>query len=340
MTGRPIPPFSATASTAEDHFMDIAPPLQDTSDAARIAALVHPMPPEEFMARHWPGTFQLFTGPAGRLADLLDQPEFGSIDALVRCPLHGSIRADYTREKRDSEMAVTPERALALYRSACTIYMTRLASDAPRRWAQALDAAFGLLPGTAQVNAFASMPGPGLSWHWDPQELFIVQVRGRKLWHVAPNEYLDWPTASGQAGAERRPEIRFQLKDPARPVETPATWSSIEMVPGSVMFLPRGYWHTTENIDESLHLVLQVKVLSWRDVFAFLLESVPDLYGPEWRRPTLALRPERLMDAGLREFRERCAALSAFASPQGVQALSGLFSKVRTQAAPPPAARY
>jgi hypothetical protein len=30
-------------------------------------------------------------------------------------------------------------------------------------------------------------------------------------------------------------------------------WTDIELTPGQVLFLPRGYWHTTENIDASLH---------------------------------------------------------------------------------------
>jgi hypothetical protein len=303
--------------------------LLNESDAARMAALVYPLTLPAFMASNWPDGFLHASGPASRLAGLLELPELADIGALLRSPVQGTIRADYTRVNKPSEMDLAPDRALELYRSACTIYLTRLAGEGMLRWTQTLDRALGLIPGTAQINAFASLPGPGLSWHWDPQEIFIVQVRGRKVWHVAPNQDLEWPTKSGQAGAERRPEIQYQLKDRSKPVEAPKTWQTIEMVPGSVMFLPRGYWHTTENVDESLHLVLQVKLLSWRDVFSFLFENVPALYGAEWRKPTLALRPERLFDAGLAEFKARCDALAAFASPQGIQGLAQMFERSR-----------
>lgn len=303
--------------------------LLNEADAARMAGLVHPFTLPDFLAAKWPDGFMHSGGPASRLAGLLDLPELADIGSLLRSPIQGTIRADYTRVNRASEMDITPELGLELYRSACTIYVTRLASEQMLRWTQTLDRALGLIPGTAQVNAFASLPGPGLSWHWDPQEIFIVQVRGRKVWHVAPNQDLAWPTKSGQAGAERRPEIRYQLNDRNKPVEAPSTWETIEMVPGSVMFMPRGYWHTTENIDESLHLVLQVKLLSWRDVFSFLFENVPALYSPEWRKPTMALHPERLFDTGLAEFRARCDALSAFASPQGIKGLAQMFERSR-----------
>lgn len=307
---------------------------QGFSNHDRIAALVHPLSPETFLSDVWPGTFQHFEGSVSRLSELIDQPEFSDIETLVRSPISGSIRADYTRVGKDSEMDVKPERAVELYHSACTIYLSRLATDTAKRWMRTLDAEFGLIPGTTQINAFASIAGRGLSWHWDPQEIFIVQVRGRKLWHVAPNEYIDWPTVSGQAGAERRPDIRPQLKDPTRPVERPKQWQTIEMTPGSVLFLPRGYWHTTENIDESLHLVLQMKMPSWRDFFVFLFQSAPELYDLDWRRPTSALQPQNLLASGIGELQDRCQALSSFASIEKMSELAKLFGAIRGEASP------
>lgn len=300
------------------------------SDAARIQSLVHPLPMQEFLGDCWPGRFQHFTGDPARLADLIQQPEFHDIAALVRCPQQGMIRADYTREDRPSESNLSAERAQQLYGQACTIYMTGLSTTPLRNWTRALDSTLGLLPGTAKINAFASLPGKGLNWHWDSQEIFIVQVRGRKLWHVAPNEYIEWPATNGAAGAERRAELRMQLFDPTRAVEEPKQWTSIELTPGSVLFLPRGYWHTTENIDASLHLVLQVKMPSWRDVLQFMLQSVPELYSVPWRRPTKGLHPVNLMTSGLREFRERCDALSAFTTPEKVTALLQAFQSANS----------
>lgn len=307
----------------------------DSGDAVvasqrRLASLVHPLSPQEFITEKWPGTFHHFSGEASRLAELIDQPELRDIESLVHCPLRGSIRADYTRERRSSETDISPERALELYRAACTIYLSRLATDPIRRWSRALDDAFGLIPGTTQVNAFASTAGTGLSWHWDPQEVFIVQVRGCKRWHVAPNDYIAWPTTSGQAGAENRAEIRYQLRDPEARVESPAQWSTIDLEPGSVLFMPRGYWHTTENIDESIHLVLQMKTPCWRDVFEFLFQSVPDLYGLDWRRPTQALHPQRLLSDGVREFQDRCDQLLLYASAERMAELARLFDKSRS----------
>lgn len=305
--------------------------MQDSAntDTDLVSALVHPIPLESFKQDFWPMRFRHAERAGEGLKELIEAPEFANVENLFHCPIAGSIRADYTRIDRDSEGDITPERALELYRDACTIFLSRIANEPAKRWARALDREFGLIPGTTQINAFASIPGRGLSWHWDPQEVFIVQLHGRKRWHVAPNEHIEWPTASGQAGAERRPEIRCQLKDPSRPVEKPREWQTIDLVPGSVMFMPRGYWHTTENIDESIHLVLQMKMPSWRDVFAFLFQSVPELYGLDWRRPTTALNPQNLLNEGVREMRERCEQLTGFATVEKMAALGKAFGGIR-----------
>lgn len=124
---------------------------------------MHPLSLREFVDAKWPGSFHDFTGDPARLAELIDQPELCEIESLVRCPLQRSIRADYTRERRAGESGISPERALELYRASCTIYLSRLATDPVKRWNRALDECFRLIPGTAQINAFASTAGRGLS---------------------------------------------------------------------------------------------------------------------------------------------------------------------------------
>ncbi|MBE0377193.1 JmjC domain-containing protein [Pseudoalteromonas prydzensis] len=297
-------------------------------DMQRISALLYPLSIEEFMRDKWPGNFQCSTGPVERLAELIEHPDFNSIDTLVRAPGIGDIRADFTRVQRQSRL-VTPEHAVELYHSGCTIYTNNFASDVIQSWKKTLDTAFGLIPGRAQVNAFASTSGTGLPWHWDSQEIFIVQVKGKKRWHVAPNEDIDWPTLGGRPGAESRADIKHQFRTPGKPVAEPKEWDTVDLEPGSVMFLPRGYWHRTENIDSSIHIVLQVNLMNWRDVFLYLLENIPAFHSAEWRKPTLALTPDKLMTDGLQEFQARCGLFNAIATPQGLAELAQLYSSNR-----------
>jgi hypothetical protein len=299
-------------------------------DRQRFAALVAPLTPESFRAQVWPA--QVFHGQAdpARLDELLGDPAIADVRALVETPRRGYLRVDRTRGGDGSEYQVQAERALELYAEGRTLYLTALASPVAQDWSGTLDRVLGLLPGTAIINAFASLPGPGLPWHWDCQELFIVQVRGRKRWHLAANDYVDWPSVNGSVGSERDHLLRAELRDPARPIVAPTATQSIELSPGSVLFVPRGTWHTVENVEESLHLVLQTQLPSWRDVFQFLLQHAPMLHALPWRKPSGALAPAHLMDAGVRELRERLAELSGLAEPAALAAMAALFGQMGT----------
>ena len=96
--------------------------------------------------------------------------------------------------------------------------------------------------------------GKGLGWHYDDHETFIVQVRGKKCWHLAEN---NWPKAIG-LNHDRLLERDEWAKYDKNLVQEPPEYQTFEMTPGSVLYIPYGHWHTVENITDSLHLVINV----------------------------------------------------------------------------------
>ncbi|CAH9060198.1 hypothetical protein PSECIP111951_02893 [Pseudoalteromonas holothuriae] len=301
----------------------------DSALASPIDALFYPLSNIEFMTQKWPEQFNVTHGNNALLTELINDPDFTSIERLVNARSENDLRADYTRTNLPSQFGITPQQAIDLYHEGCTIYARRLLNDVSVKWCKELDKTFGLVPGTAQINAFASQAGPGLPWHWDAQEIFIVQVSGKKRWHVAANEAVKWPTKGGRAGSDYPPEVAMQLTNPEQPIEEPSEFETIDLEPGSVMFLPRGYWHRTENIDESMHLVLQVNLLNWRDVFGYLLNNVPMFYGEEWRKPSQSLSPDKLFTSGLQEFQACCSQLNELATPQGLMKMMQAYASER-----------
>ena len=299
-------------------------------DLLRFGGLTAPLAVPDFLHAGWPGQFHVSHASHPALSTLLEQPELRDIESFCNTPNGGGLHVNHTREERlRIESNTDPAYAIEQFRAGNTIQILDIKTDETKRWNRSLDAVLGLIPGTALINGFTSLPGKGLPWHWDSQEVFIVQVRGRKLWHVAANDYVESPTVNGMATEQPTRELAFQLKDPTRPIREPAQWQVVEMDPGSVMFMPRGYWHKVEeNIDESLHLVLQVRMPCWRDMFRFMLDNAPDLFDLEWRRPTAALNPENLMTLGSHEFKERLASLDRLASAEMLMAMAKQFSNI------------
>lgn len=301
-----------------------------TESSHLFEALIAPLSASEFKSTVWPAGLHVSHDPKPGLDALLAQPELRDIESFCAIGNDGGIHVNYTREQRFRiELNADPADAVRQFHAGNTIQILDLKTDEIRRWHRALDAALGLIPGTTVVNGFTSLRGKGIPWHWDSQEVFIVQVRGRKLWHVAANEYVEWPTVNGMPTESPSREMAFQLKSPTQPIREPEHWQSVEMQPGSVMYMPRGYWHKVEqNLEESLHLVLQVRLPSWRDLFRFMLDNAPPLYGLDWRRPTSALSPENLATQAPREFEERLQALQQLAGGGGLMAMAQQFSSL------------
>lgn len=94
------------------------------------------------------------------------------------------------------------------------------------------------------VNAYLGFGRQhGFHLHWDHHDTLILQVAGRKHWRVLE------PT--------RRHPLRNDLAAAAPPAADVApVWEGL-LEAGSVLYMPRGWWHVATPIDEpSLHLTL------------------------------------------------------------------------------------
>jgi hypothetical protein len=86
---------------------------------------------------------------------------------------------------------------------------------------------------------------PGFVMHWDDHDVFVLQIDGRKRWTVC------------------EPTMEFPIREdgapqPMSPTTTPAF--DDDLVPGSVLYLPRGWWHVARAVEPpSLHLTVGLR---------------------------------------------------------------------------------
>ena len=64
--------------------------------------------------------------------------------------------------------------------------------------------------------------------------------------------------------------------------ELPKDHLEFDMRPGCVLFVPRGYWHSTSTDENSLSLNFTFSQPTWADVFTKSLQELL-LSSPEWR---------------------------------------------------------
>ena len=110
------------------------------------------------------------------------------------------------------------------------------------------------------INLYASWHSTrGFGTHWDDHDVFVVQVRGEKLWQ------LYGPTRKSPT------KVDTVLDD-----STPGTpvWTG-NLTAGDVFYIPRGWWHDarvppTQQGTGSIHLTCQVRTVTGQDVLAWL----------------------------------------------------------------------
>ena len=98
------------------------------------------------------------------------------------------------------------------------------------------------LEGEVHVQVFASPAGrQSFGWHYDAEEVFIVQTEGEKTYYFRQNTVDPEPLRDAQPDFSR---IRFE--------RTPVM--ACTLIAGDFLYLPRGWWHVATAHSDSLHL--------------------------------------------------------------------------------------
>lgn len=167
---------------------------------------------------------------------------------------------------------VVPARVASLFRSGATLTFNALNHHRPnlRRLAAQLTKAFG---SQAEVIAFLTpATRRGLAPHYDPVDVFVVQLAGAKSWRV-------WPVPPQRRGDDAGNLDEAALGEPA---------IAATLRPGDVLYIPYNCAHVATAGDQvSLHLSLTVQPRRWAGLAQ---EVVARLVGADpwyWENPNL-----------------------------------------------------
>jgi hypothetical protein len=111
-----------------------------------------------------------------------------------------------------------------------------------------------------QVNAYLTpAQSQGLGVHYDTHDVFVLQIEGVKHWRIFG--------APLQLPLEGQPFRRGKVE--AGPLE-----EEVELHPGDLIYLPRGFMHSASSKDStSLHLTVGAVSVTWASVILGAIES-------------------------------------------------------------------
>ena len=205
-----------------------------------------------FLEKHWPEDLFIAHGEKSRLPGALLDAELNDFHAIAR--RYKGIVSFFGSDRSPNMMPVDGINAAAPYQFGLSVYLTDIAPYFPdvAGLLRGLEGELGVNDGCARAGLFASPTTSGISCHYDAVDIFSIQLRGAKRFEVAPVRELPRPSGHQYIPGNRPIDDLYPQAGSGFPHWRDASFESIEMTPGSVLFMPRGTWHRTEASEDSI----------------------------------------------------------------------------------------
>lgn len=197
---------------------------------------------EEFLASHFQKAPWAEPGSARNAVPLLT---WDKVASLISAHPHPDMIISRKGHFLSGVEPASIDQAQSLFASGCSIVMRNI-----ERFDEELSGLSKLfaeeLEGEVALHSFATPIGEvGFGWHYDCEDVFIVQTAGSKEYHLRRNTVNPEPVRSAmprdmQYRSETSPTINCTL------------------VAGDWLYIPRGWWHTAKGLDDCLSISVGV----------------------------------------------------------------------------------
>ena len=125
------------------------------------------------------------------------------------------------------------------------------------------------LGGKVDIHLYWTPAGePGFGWHYDAEEVFVLQLAGSKTWSLRKNTVNPWPLMEAIP-----PNQQYERE--IMPIR------QHHLIAGGWLYIPGGYWHATVAGEQSMSMSIGVRAPIAMDLLdharALLMQSI------EWR---------------------------------------------------------
>ncbi len=256
------------------------------SDVVTLDDLVRPIGVERFVTEHWLPEVPFLSAPNPELVARLRTFEALSSPEALCSRLTKDVVLFGPNQFRGK---CGPSEALGRLRDGFTLYVLALEQQVPelRRLATATADALGMANMAVNIEAFVARAGSVSSGHFDHDINFQILLEGSKRWHVAENRHVRNPMQPYHPA--RQPDGTYiaaldeaYARDLDVPTQMPAPDRVFEPAAGTVIFIPRAWWHEVESITDCFAINIGVKGPTWANGFSAALGDL--LSGEELAR--------------------------------------------------------
>lgn len=255
--------------------------------------------PHRFLKEFWPGKPRVFHHQEKRMPEIWRLPDLQSLEQALNIAAPETIFANLPdRDEEYNQIKLSnAEDVKKAY--ACKMGIS-MEPDMPKIaelifWLRSIQRDLGLARQThGRCNIYAIPDGGRTACHFDQNINFVCQITGEKTWDLAPNTHITNPVTRHTAGTPPdRSTAAFA--DGPLPEKMPSKGRiRVVLKPGSVLFVPRGYWHQTTSKGESISLNFTYEQLSWAQVAS---EAICQrlMKDEKWRAVAFGLQQEGVL---------------------------------------------
>lgn len=249
-----------------------------------LTSLIHPLTVTEFLEKYESNVPVILHHQQKYLKPLFEVPMLSSLETLLQS-WPATIQAHLPDLRDESSSIDTNGRdARKLFSNGMGLLFNEAHNYNPllKTWLEKLRLDLGLSALTyGRCLVYATPAHKGTAPHFDQNINFVLQIHGTKTWHLAPNQHLQNPLTRHTMGTTPDPEMLSYLEQPL-PTTMPSDTETVVLNPGSFLFVPRGYWHSTEAQTDALALNFTFTPPTWLDLFTAALRSRLSL-STDWR---------------------------------------------------------
>ena len=230
-----------------------------------IHQLLGEFPVRQFIAEYF--LRQPFSLPQGA-AHLTHLGDWATVESILA---HGDADVLVVKEGRrwEGNHTPSPDEARRLFDDGHTV----LVRHAERCHAELAELAAGFgrdFAADIDVHLYCTPANQhGFGWHYDAEDVFILQTAGSKEYSLRKNTVNPWPVVEALPH-----DMRYERE--IMPL------SKCLLAAGDWLYIPHGYWHKAEARAASFSLAVGVMSPSALDVLDFLRKRLPD--SIRWRQ--------------------------------------------------------
>lgn len=246
-----------------------------------LTTLLSSVSRDTFFREYWEKQPYIQHGDMSQIGECLNVPCLKNVESLLAAypspvMVIGKV-ALRESEGLSDRILVTPTQALKFYREGATLELdcADMYIDEIRRFVSSLSSSLELPKGTfPKAIVYVSSNGSGVSPHFDAYANMVFQLTGRKTWFLLDNTNAPCPAEHYDLG--EYPYMPEELKlywTGTAPEKYKEVAEPVTLAPGSIMYVPRGHWHSTNTLEESISVHVTYSIPSWFDLAIAELRS-------------------------------------------------------------------